>query len=181
MSTRQASRAGVTLTARGAIAVILVATLVGYALDSLTGAGAAIGIVFIAGCVTAALLVNRRDLLSVVVTPPLLFFVGTLIAEAARALGAASPLQNLALGLFTAMSGGAPWLFAGTALVLVITWRRGLRGNVRALREELRGARGPAAGAPVPRPRAGDGAYAPEPEGYFEPRVYGTHRKAASE
>ncbi|MFC7592702.1 hypothetical protein ACFQYP_60055 [Nonomuraea antimicrobica] len=58
-------------------------------------------------------------------------------------------------------------MFAGSAVVLGVAWRRGLRDNVRELREELK------AGAEVPRPRQ---PFVPEPEGYFEPKVYGTPR-----
>ncbi|GLW07412.1 hypothetical protein Misp01_25420 [Microtetraspora sp. NBRC 13810] len=167
----------VKVTARGAIAVVLASSLVGHLLSGLVGASYVAGLTFVAGCLLAVCLVNPRDLLSLVVTPPLVFFVATLAVEAVRAVGAESMLQALGLGLFTAMSGGAPWLFAGTALVLGVALRRGLRSNVRALREDLRSARG---GPDVPRPRVSDEeAFAPEPEGYFEPRVYGKHRDPA--
>ena len=176
MSTRQAPRARVRLTARGAIVTVFAATLAGHLLAGLAGAAALSGIAFIAGCLVAALLVNRRDLLSLVVTPPLVYFSATLIVELVGAIGAASMVQALGIGLFEAMSAGAPWLFAGSALVLVVTWRRGLVSNVRALREDLHASR---SGAGVPRPRVGESVYAPEPEGYFEPRVYGRPRDRA--
>lgn len=160
-------RSGVRLTARGAIALTLVATLAGYVLAALLGMELLVGLAFVAACVLGVTLVNPRELLSLVVTPPLLFFVATLCVELGRALGSAGIAQSLALGLYGSLSRGAPWLFAGSALVLGIAWVRGLPANVRELREELR------AGAEVPRPRQ---PYVPEPEGYFEPRVYGTPR-----
>src|SRR5690606_15029159 len=143
---------------------------------------------------------------ALVVTPPLIYFVAMLVSELVRSLGAASFLQAFGLGMFTSLSAGAPWLFAGSALVLGFAWFRGLPGNVRELRDELRAARRPRAERPappprrpsggertrpgragrdgpgVPRPRRSGprrrGGYAPEPEGYFEPRVYGSDRDA---
>ncbi|GIH98986.1 DUF6542 domain-containing protein [Planobispora takensis] len=164
---------GIRLTARGAVASMLVFTLAGSVLHALFGPSALVGAAFVVGCVAAVSLVNPRDLLPLVVSPPLVFFVAVFITEAVRSLSAASPVQAFGLGMFTAMSGGAPWLFAGSALVLVVAWRRGLTRCVRELREEIR------AGAPgVPRPRVGDDTgFAPEPEGYFEPRIYGTPRE----
>ncbi|MEU8378151.1 DUF6542 domain-containing protein [Streptosporangium sp. NPDC048865] len=170
--------AGIRLTVRGALAFVLASTLVGSVLQALLGVAALTGAAFVAGCVAAASLVNRRDLLSLVVSPPLVFFVTTMFIEAVRSLFSATPVQAFGLGMYTALSQGAPWLFGGSFLVLVIAWRRGLTRCVRDLREELRAAR-----ASVPRPRSGgdggDGgtAFAPEPEGYFEPKVYGTPRE----
>jgi hypothetical protein len=87
--------------------------------------------------------------------------------ELGRALSSVGIIQSLALGLYGSLSQGAPWLFAGSAIVLGVAWGRGLRDNVRELRDELR------AGAEVPRPRQ---SFVPEPEGYFEPKMYGTPR-----
>ncbi len=165
-------KAGVRLTARGAVALVLAFTLAGRVLQALFGPSALVGLAFVAGCGGAVALVNRRDLLSLVVSPPLIFFAATLVAEALGALSATTPIQSFGLGMFTSLSVSAPWLFVGSVLVLVVAWRRGLAGCVRELREELR-----TAGPEVPRPRVGDSAgFAPEPEGYFEPKVYGTPR-----
>lgn len=63
-----ADRAGLRLTARGAIVLLFAITLVGQVvLPS--------GLGFIAGCLAAALLVRPRDLLPLVVTPPLVYRV----------------------------------------------------------------------------------------------------------
>ncbi|MEV0229964.1 DUF6542 domain-containing protein [Nonomuraea sp. NPDC050786] len=160
-------RSAVRLTARGAIALALVSTLAGYVLAALFDIQLIVGAAFVLSSLLGALMVNRRELLSLVVTPPLVFFCATLFVELGRAFGSVSIVQSLALGLYTSLTGGAPWLFAGSAIVLGVTWRRGLRDNVRELREELK------AGAELPRPRQ---TFVPEPEGYFEPKVYGTPR-----
>ncbi|MGC5014654.1 DUF6542 domain-containing protein [Streptosporangium sp. DT93] len=162
---------GVRLTVRGALVLVLTATLVGGVLQALLGASALTGVAFTVGCAAATVLVNRRELLSLVVSPPLVFFVTTMIVEVVRSLFAASPVQTFGLGMYTALSQGAPWLFGGSLLVVVIAWRRGLTRCVRELRDELKAAK-----ASVPRPRTGETAFAPEPEGYFEPKVYGTPR-----
>lgn len=156
-------RAGLRLTARGAIVMLFVITLVG--MPFLPGPA------FVAGCLAAVLLVRPRDLLPLVVTPPLVFFVAALLMELVRALSSGSMLQTFGLGMFTALSSGAPWLFLGSALALGIAWVRGLPDSLR----ELRGAPGPEP-TPASRSRSRRGrvrTFDPEPEGYFEPRVYG--------
>ncbi|MBB2913449.1 hypothetical protein FHS43_004753 [Streptosporangium becharense] len=165
--------AGVRLTVRGALALVLAATLLGYVLQAVFGPATLVGLAFAAGCVAATVLVNRRDLLSLVVSPPLTFFVITVVVQAVRSLFSPTPIQAFGLGMFTMLSGQAPWLFGGSLLVLVIAWRRGLTRCVRELRDELRVGK-----TRIPRPRSGDSAaFAPEPEGYFEPKVYGTPRE----
>ncbi|ADG89759.1 hypothetical protein TBS_31110 [Thermobispora bispora] len=155
------------LTARGAVVVLFMISLLGQFL--------APGPVFVIGCVTVVLLVHRRDLLALAVTPPLVFFCAALFVEFIRALGSGSMLQALGLGLFTTLSSAAPWLFLGSALTLVLAWPRGLPANVRELRRELsRGANRPGAGKRRgPRRRNRRRGFDPEPEGYFEPRLYG--------
>ncbi|GIH27910.1 hypothetical protein Aph01nite_62200 [Acrocarpospora phusangensis] len=152
------------LTARGAVTLLFVITLLGQLI--------APGPVFIVGCAVAVLLVNPRDLLPLVVTPPLVFFLAALFIETVHALRTASFLQSLALGLFTTLSAAAPWLLAGSALTLGVAWRRGLAANLRVVRQ--------AQLQRVPKPRQSRDAvpaFAPEPEGYFEPRVYGSAKE----
>jgi hypothetical protein len=164
-------RPGVKLTARGAIALIFVITLLAEA----TGSTTIVGLVFCVACLAAVLLVQPRDLLSLVVSPPLIFFAATLVSAVAGTFGAPSVIQALGLGLFTDLSAAAPWLFGGSALVLAVAWFRGLPANVSELRADLRADR-PAAEAGR-RPPKVEQVFAPEPEGYFEPRLYGSPRE----
>jgi hypothetical protein len=101
----------------------------------LAGAGFAIG------CALAAFATRPADLLTIAVSPPLVFFFATVIAEIATTLGHGSLLRGLTVGLLTSLAATAPWLFFGTVLVLVITMVRGLPANVRELRGKLVGVR----------------------------------------
>ncbi|RJL33368.1 DUF6542 domain-containing protein [Bailinhaonella thermotolerans] len=174
------SEKGVRLTARGAILALFAVTVLGRIGAALLAWPEVAGAAFVLACLATAVLVRKRDLLALVVSPPLVFFVATLVSELVRAFGSSSFARGLGIGMFSAMSGGAPWLFAGSVLVLGIALARGLRENVSDLRDDLRTLRrtrpkpAPAAAGPTPPP----GGFAPEPEGYFEPRVYG---KPASE
>ncbi|MFC4587362.1 DUF6542 domain-containing protein [Sphaerisporangium corydalis] len=172
MVTGERARPGVRLTARGAVALIFVITLVSEATRSTT----IVGIVFAVACLAAVFLVQPRDLLPLVVTPPLIFFAATLISAVFGTFGAPSMIQALGLGLFTDLSAAAPWLFGGSALMLAVAWFRGLPANVSELRAELRANRPAVPDAKRRRPGE-EQAFAPEPEGYFEPRVYGSPRE----
>ncbi|WP_214412570.1 DUF6542 domain-containing protein [Sphaerisporangium fuscum] len=181
MVAQERARPGVRLTARGAVALIFVVTLACEA----TGSTVVVGLAFCAACLAGVLFVQPRDLLSLVVSPPLVFFCATFVSAVLGSLGTPSLIQALGLGLVTDLSAAAPWLFAGSALVLAVAWPRGLPANVRELRAQVRGSQVPEAAAPraaappAVKNRArgdGEGGFAPEPEGYFEPRVYGTRR-----
>ncbi|MEU6041825.1 DUF6542 domain-containing protein [Actinomadura sp. NPDC047616] len=127
----------VALTGRGGIVVIFAAGLVGALLSRwldwqvLAGAG------FVAGCVLAALTTRPADLLTLVVSPPLVFLAVTVLAEFLTTLGQGSLLRGVTVGLLTALAGTAPWLFLGTLLVLLLSLPRGLPANVRELRAKL--------------------------------------------
>ncbi len=111
------------LTARGGIAVIFVLSLIGALLDFSVLPGAA----FAAACVVAALSTRPADLPTLVVAPPLVFFLATLLAELIGALGdGGSLLRGLLLSVPLELGGRAPWLLAGTVLAFAIALRRGL-------------------------------------------------------
>lgn len=143
------------LTAAGAFLTVLGCTLTGALLDGLFGAGFGVATWagFVAGCVTATVKVRPRHLLALVITTPMLFLVALLIGQTIRVWGSSSWLRTELIGLATALSEGAPWLFAGTAAVVLIAWARGLRGNLQQLRAELRGAPDDDDGEPGDEPR----------------------------
>ncbi|GAB1821285.1 DUF6542 domain-containing protein [Herbidospora sp. RD11066] len=149
------------VTARGAITLLFLVCLLGQFILA--------GPFFVVGVLAAIWLVNPRDLLTLVVAPPLVFFVAAFVVEVLSALGASgSALQSLGLGMFTTLSAAAPWLFAGSALALGLAWYRGLPQSVKATREDMR--------SRVPEPRKSK-EFDAEPEGYFEPKVYGTAKE----
>ena len=155
-------RGRIALTGRGAIAGMLLLFLVSLLVASWLRWGVLAGASFVIGSVAAAWYTRPRDLLAVVVSPPLLFFCALICVKAVTAQGAAiiSTVEGTALTLANV----APWLFAGVILYLIVAWARGLPRCVTALRHDLR--------PDLPRPRSGSpgtpvshGGYRPGPRG----------------
>ncbi|WP_205718674.1 DUF6542 domain-containing protein [Actinomadura sp. WMMA1423] len=138
---RPESAGPVTLTGRGGIVVMFAAgVLCGllsrwFDVPLLAGAGFAIG------CALAAFATRPADLLTLVVSPPLVFLAATLTVVLATGLGGGSLLRGLTVGVFTALAATAPWLFFGTLLVVVICLARGVLTNARELHDKLVGVR----------------------------------------
>lgn len=124
------------LTGRGAIAVMFVLFFTGLLVSTWLHLGLLAGASFLAGTVVAAWYTKQRDLLTVAVSPPLLFFFALVCVKALTATGstALSTVEGTALTLANV----APWLFAGMLLSLIIAWSRGLRRCVADLRRDLR-------------------------------------------
>lgn len=91
--------------------------------------------VFFTAAGLAAFYVRRGRLLPVAVSPPLIFAVACGLVKMITSSGTTSALT----GTVVTLANSAPWLFAGTALTLAIAVGRGLRGEIAALRAELRG------------------------------------------
>jgi hypothetical protein len=141
------------LTGRGAVLGMLAMFALALLASSWLGWAVLAGAFFVAGSAAAVLYVRPRDLLVVTIAPPLLFCVALVGVKAVTATG--DMALSTAEGVAVTLAGVAPWLFAGTALSLVIAWSRGLRERVRELTEELR------LGAP---PRSPDPAASPRPD-----------------
>ncbi|WP_084264984.1 DUF6542 domain-containing protein [Actinomadura macra] len=131
----------VTLTGRGGIVVMFATGLVCALLSRWFGVGLLAGGGFAVGCALAAFATRPADLLTLAVSPPLVFFAATFTAVLLDTLGDGSLLRGLTVGVLTALASTAPWLFFGTLLVLVIGLFRGLPANVRELRGKLVGVR----------------------------------------
>ncbi|MBV2362843.1 hypothetical protein KUM37_05715 [Streptomonospora sp. NEAU-YY374] len=142
------------LTGRGGILVICAVSFASALLGGLIAQPQAGGVAFTAACVLAALTVRPTDLLSLTVSPPLAYFTAALGAEMLLTLGDTGFARGVAIGMATRLADVAPWLFLGTALVLVIAVFRGLPRNVRAFSDEVNGRR-PRAAAPEDRGRPG--------------------------
>jgi Domain of unknown function (DUF6542) len=150
-------RQALQLTARGAILGLLLLFFVLLLLSNWLGWGWLAGAGFAAGSVAAARYTQRRGLLAVMVTPPLLFCCDLVVLKALTASGNA--LLSTAGGTALALGGLAPWLFAGVVLALIVAWFRGLPQCVAELRQELhpglRGGGPGSAGGPPPGRRSG--------------------------
>jgi hypothetical protein len=88
---------------------------------------------FMASSLTAYY-VRPGSLLTVAVSPPLLFFGATLLEEMLTASGTLDIFE----GILVTLADAAWWLFAGTALTVAIALVRGLRREVVSLVLELR-------------------------------------------
>ena len=139
------------LTGRGAVLGMLAVFALGLLASSWLGWGVLAGAFFVAGSAAAVLYVRPHDLLMVTVAPPLLFCIALVTVKAVTATG--DMALSTAEGVAVTLAGVAPWLFAGTALSLVIAWSRGLRERVRELQEELRLGAPPRSPDPVASPR----------------------------
>jgi hypothetical protein len=130
-------RWGALLTGRGAILGMFVVFFLGILLASWLHWSPLAGAAFVLGCVAAAGRTKPRDLLSVVVSPPVLFFGALLVVKALTSTGNA--LVSIAEGTTLTLANVAPWLLAGVVMSLIIACFRGLPRCVSELRREARG------------------------------------------
>jgi hypothetical protein len=129
-------RGRVALTGRGAVAGMLVLFFLILLVASWLQWGFLAGASFVIGSAGAAWYTKRRDLLTVAVSPPLLFLGALLFVKALTAKG--SIIISTVEGTALTLANVAPWLFAGVILSLIVAWVRGLPQCVADLRHELR-------------------------------------------
>jgi uncharacterized protein DUF6542 len=138
--TKPASQPGtagqLSLTGRGAVLLMAAVFAAGLLISSWLGVLWLAGLCFVLGAAVAARYTRPSDLLTVAVTPPLVFFCTLVVIKLLADAG--SLVLSIAGGSLLILGGLAPWLFAGVALCLIIAWRRGLAECVAALRRELR-------------------------------------------
>jgi hypothetical protein len=94
------------------------------------------GLAFMLGCVLAAWYAAPSGLLTVVVSPPLLFLGALVLVNALT--GSGGLLFSVVLGSVVMLAGLAPWLAAGMILTVIIALVRGLPRCIRDLYRELR-------------------------------------------
>jgi hypothetical protein len=132
-SRRRPAGSAVTLTGRGGVVVVFASTLLGALGGALFGLHAAQGFMFVLGCLLAVLTTRRTDLLTLVVSPPLIFFFVSLLSAVTGSLGEKSFMVSVLLTVITTLTSNVPWLFVGAVLVVLIAVPRGLPANLRAL------------------------------------------------
>ncbi len=125
------------LTGRGGLVIIAGCTLLGALADGAFGLRSAQGLFFVTGCLIAALRTRRTDLLTLVVSPPLLFLVVSLPAAVAGSFGARSFLVSVLVAVATALMSNVFWLFTGALLTVAVAVPRGLPAAVRDLRARV--------------------------------------------
>lgn len=124
------------LTERGAVLTMAGCFLIGLLAATWLGWGVLAGLAFVAGCVLAAWYAAPSSLLTVVVSPPLLFLGAVVLVSAMT--GPGGFLLSVALGSVVTLVGAAPWLAVGMLLTVIIAWARGLPRCIRDLIRELR-------------------------------------------
>ena len=129
---------GIRLTGRGAILGLFLLSFLGILISGWLSTGVLADLLFLLGCGAMAWYTKPGDLLSVSVSPPLAFLFACVLAKLASSSGGTSAAEGTLVTLATS----APWLFAGTALTIVIALRRGLLDNIRDLRAALPGTPG---------------------------------------
>ncbi|HET7246209.1 MAG TPA: DUF6542 domain-containing protein [Streptosporangiaceae bacterium] len=127
---------GARLTGRGAVATMAGVFLIGLLLAAWLGWAMLAGLAFAAGCVLAARYATPAALLTVVVSPPLLFLSAVILVSAMT--GPGGLFMSVVVGSVVTLASVAPWLAVGMVLTVIITWIRGLPDCIKDLRQELR-------------------------------------------
>ncbi len=113
----------VKLTGRGAVVSLFVFSFLILLIAAWTGWDTLAGAAFVCGCGVVTCYTRASGLRTMVVCPPLLFLAGAVCAQALTAAGGFMAAEGVLVMLGT----GAPWLFTGTALTMVIAIGRGYR------------------------------------------------------
>lgn len=132
---RASDASPVRLTSRGAVLLMICVFALGFLLASLFGAMVLAGLAFVLGTAAAARYTKAADLLTVAVSPPLVFFCVLVCVKAVT--GSGNLLISILEGCALALAGLAPWLFIGVVVNLVIAWVRGLPRCIADLRRSL--------------------------------------------
>jgi hypothetical protein len=145
----QAATPAARLTGRGAVLGMAVLFAFGLLMAAWLGATVLAGIFFVLGCGLAARYTRPPDLLTVVLTPPILFSGALLVVEAVTASG--SLFLSVVAGSVVVLASLAWWLLAGMILTVGIAWPRGLPQCLREFRQDLRAPAEPAPARPGTR------------------------------
>lgn len=134
------------LTGRGAVFAMAGIYLIGLLLAAWLGWAVLAGLAFVAGCVLAARYAASTALLTVVVSPPLLFLGAVILVSAMT--GPGGLFMSIVVGSVVTLASVALWLAVGMVLTVIIAMFRGLPGCIRDLRRDLRASRRRRSGRP---------------------------------
>ena len=121
------------LTTRGAVVLTGAVFTLGVLLAGWFGLPALAGVFFLAGSAAAVWWARKADLLLVALSPPTVLCVVLIVISALT--GSGGLMVSVAEGTTLTLVGAAPWLFAGTALALIIAAARALGGSAWPLRQ----------------------------------------------
>lgn len=130
-----ARRPTVQLTARGGVLGLFITCFLAMVLADWTGWSALADLAFVGGGGAAATYTRRGALLALTVSPPVIFLAACVCAELLTASGTFAT----ATGIFAMLGTSAPWLYAGTAVILVVALCRGVSDEIGDLVACLRG------------------------------------------
>jgi hypothetical protein len=122
------------LTGRGAVLVVFATCFLGLLLANWAHWDELADAVFFMASTLTAYYVRPGSLLPVAVTPPMLFFGAILLEETLTASGTIDVFE----GILVTLGDAAWWLFAGTALTVLIALIRGLGREITTLVFNLR-------------------------------------------
>ena len=123
---RPAPRGAITLTGRGAVLALFAASALGLLAAAWTGWSVLADVIFVMTCGVVACYTRVSGLRWVVISPPLAFLTGSVLAQVLTA-----PDSFLAAeGILVTLGRSAPWLFTGTVLTVAIALGRGYRPEV---------------------------------------------------
>ena len=117
------------LTGRGAVVALFGACFLSLLIAAWTGWSAFADVMFVMTCGVVACYTRASGLRAVVVSPPLAFFAGSVLAQ----LLTAPDTFSAAEGILVTLGSSALWLFTGTVLVVAIALGRGYRPKVPAI------------------------------------------------
>ena len=120
--------------------------LIGLLLAAWLGWAVLAGLAFVAGCVLAARYAASTALLTVVVSPPLLFLGAVILVSAMT--GPGGLFMSIVVGSVVTLASVALWLAVGMVLTVIIAMFRGLPGCIRDLRRDLHASRRRRSGRP---------------------------------
>lgn len=124
------------LTASGALLGMLALCLITCLLAAWRQLDVLAGLGFCAGCVLAPVYARRGAQLRVALSAPAIFLLAEIVAQSLTAPGSYGHGSTVSVleGTLLALADIAPWLFAGTAMCIIIAMFRGLPQCVRELR-----------------------------------------------
>ena len=122
-------RGSIRLTGRGAVVALFAVCFLSLLIAAWTGWNTFADVIFVMACGVITCYTRTSGLRVLVVSPPLAFCAGSVLAQVLTAPGAFLAAERILVTL----GDSALWLFTGTALVVAIALGRGYRPGLAAV------------------------------------------------